>query len=177
MKSNFIDAVKQSVKSLFYPQKIDEKKISKHAIEIIKVLKKNNYEAYIVGGAIRDILMHKNPKDFDIATDATPEQIKLLFRRSRIIGRRFKLVHVMDGRDIIEVSTFRAKPHNKEVMRNGVTKDNEYGTLKEDAERRDFTCNSIYYNPLTKVLIDLYGGVKDIRAKKLAMIGDPKKKI
>jgi poly(A) polymerase len=176
MNSKFIDAVKQSVKSLFYPQKIDETKISKHAIEIIKVLKKNNYEAYIVGGAIRDILMNKNPKDFDIATDATPEQIKLLFRRSRIIGRRFKLVHVMDGRDIIEVSTFRAKPHNKEVMRNGVTKDNEYGTLKEDAERRDFTCNSIYYNPLTKVLIDLYGGVKDIRVKKLAMIGDPKKR-
>ena len=77
MKSKFIDAVKQSVKSLFCPQKIDEKKISKHAIEIIKVLKKNNYEAYIVGGAIRDILMNKNPKDFDIATDATPEQIKL----------------------------------------------------------------------------------------------------
>ena len=174
MKSNFIEAVKCGVKSLFSSQKIDERKISKHAIEIIKVLQKNNYEAYIVGGAIRDILMDKNPKDFDIATNATPEQIRHLFRRSRIIGRRFKLVHVIDGRDIIEVSTFRAQPHNKEVMSNGVTKDNEYGTLNEDAERRDFTCNSIYYNPATRKVIDFYGGVKNIKEKKLSMIGDPK---
>lgn len=176
MHTNFIESVKNTVGSLFIKPKIDASKISKHALEIILSLQKSNYEAYIVGGAVRDILINQNPKDFDIATSATPEQIRRLFKKSRIIGRRFKLVHVFDGRDIIEVSTFRAKPQEREVMANGVEKDNAYGTLQEDAERRDFTSNSIYYNPANKKLIDFYGGIKDIKNKQLAIIGMPEKR-
>ena len=173
MHTNLIESLKNTVGTLFIKPKIDISKISKHALGIILSLQKNNYEAYIVGGAIRDILINQNPKDFDIATSATPEQIRRLFKKSRIIGRRFKLVHVLDGRDIIEVSTFRAKPQEREIMANGVERDNAYGTLKEDAERRDFTSNSIYFNPTNKKLIDFYGGIDDIKNKQLAIIGIP----
>ena len=173
MHTNLIESLKNTVETLFIKPKIDVSKISKHALEIILSLQKNNYEAYIVGGAIRDILIDQNPKDFDIATSATPEQIRKLFKKSRIIGRRFKLVHVLDGRNIIEVSTFRAKPQEREIMANGVERDNAYGTLKEDAERRDFTSNSIYFNPTNKKLIDFYGGIDDIKNKQLAIIGIP----
>ena len=173
MHTNLIESLKNTVETLFIKPKIDVSKISKHALEIILSLQKNNYEAYIVGGAIRDILIDQNPKDFDIATSATPEQIRRLFKKSRIIGRRFKLVHVLDGRDIIEVSTFRAKPQEREIMANGVERDNAYGTLKEDAERRDFTSNSIYFNPTNNKLIDFYGGIDDIKNKQLTIIGIP----
>lgn len=173
MDTNLIESLKNTIGTLFIKPKIDVSKISKHALGIILSLQKNNYEAYIVGGAIRDILINHNPKDFDIATSATPEQIRRIFKKSRIIGRRFKLVHVLDGRDIIEVSTFRAKPQEREIMANGVERDNAYGTLKEDAERRDFTSNSIYFNPTNKKLIDFYGGIDDIKNKQLAIIGIP----
>ena len=173
MHTNLIESLKNTVGTLFIKPKIDISKISKHALGIILSLQKNNYEAYIVGGAIRDILINQNPKDFDIATSATPEQIRRLFKKSRIIGRRFKLVHVLDGRDIIEVSTFRAKPQEREIMANGVERDNAYGTLKEDAERRDFTSNSIYFNPTNNKLIDFYGGIDDIKNKQLTIIGIP----
>ena len=173
MHTNLIESLKNTIGTLFIKPKIDVSKISKHALGIILSLQKNNYEAYIVGGAIRDILINHNPKDFDIATSATPEQIRRIFKKSRIIGRRFKLVHVLDGRDIIEVSTFRAKPQEREIMANGVERDNAYGTLKEDAERRDFTSNSIYFNPTNKKLIDFYGGIDDIKNKQLAIIGIP----
>ena len=173
MHTNLIESLKNTIGTLFIKPKIDVSKISKHALGIILSLQKNNYEAYIVGGAIRDILINHNPKDFDIATSATPEQIRRIFKKSRIIGRRFKLVHVLDGRDIIEVSTFRTKPQEREIMANGVEKDNAYGTLKEDAERRDFTSNSIYFNPTNKKLIDFYGGIDDIKNKQLAIIGIP----
>ena len=173
MHTNLIESLKNTVGTLFIKPKIDISKISKHALGIILSLQKNNYEAYIVGGAIRDILIDQNPKDFDIATSATPEQIRKLFKKSRIIGRRFKLVHVLDGRNIIEVSTFRAKPQEREIMANGVERDNAYGTLKEDAERRDFTSNSIYFNPTNNKLIDFYGGIDDIKNKQLTIIGIP----
>ena len=173
MHTNLIESLKNTVGTLFIKPKIDISKISKHALGIILSLQKNKYEAYIVGGAIRDILINQNPKDFDIATSATPEQIRRLFKKSRIIGRRFKLVHVLDGRDIIEVSTFRAKPQEREIMANGVERDNAYGTLKEDAERRDFTSNSIYFNPTNNKLIDFYGGIDDIKNKQLTIIGIP----
>ena len=173
MHTNLIESLKNTVGTLFIKPKIDVSKISKHALGIILSLQKNNYEAYIVGGAIRDILIDQNPKDFDIATSATPEQIRKLFKKSRIIGRRFKLVHVLDGRNIIEVSTFRAKPQEREIMANGVERDNAYGTLKEDAERRDFTSNSIYFNPTNNKLIDFYGGIDDIKNKQLTIIGIP----
>ena len=174
MHTNLIESLKNTVGTLFIKPKIDVSKISKHALEIILSLQKNNYEAYIVGGAIRDILINQNPKDFDIVTSATPEQIRRIFKKSRIIGRRFKLVHVLNGRDIIEVSTFRAKPKEKEIMANGVEKDNAYGTIQEDAERRDFTSNAIYFNPSNNKLIDFYGGIDDIKNKQLAIIGIPK---
>jgi poly(A) polymerase len=112
MSINLIDSIK-TVSAFFIKDKIDINKISLDALQIIDKLQENNYEAYIVGGAIRDILINKNPKDFDIATNATPEEIRGLFNNSRIIGRRFKLVHVFNGRDIIEVSTFRSKPQKK----------------------------------------------------------------
>ena len=174
MHTNLIESVKNTVGKLFIKPKIDASKISKYALEIILSLQKNNYEAYIVGGAIRDILINQNPKDFDIVTSATPEQIRRIFKKSRIIGRRFKLVHVLNGRDIIEVSTFRAKPKEKEIMANGVEKDNAYGTIQEDAERRDFTSNAVYFNPSNNKLIDFYGGIDDIKNKQLAIIGIPK---
>jgi len=172
MSINLIDSLK-TVSAFFIKDKIDINKISLDALQIIDKLQENNYEAYIVGGAIRDILINKNPKDFDIATNATPEEIRGLFNNSRIIGRRFKLVHVFNGRDIIEVSTFRSKPQKKEIMSNGIAKDNSYGNIKDDAKRRDFTSNSIYFNPVNKNIIDFYGGVKDIKNNKLAIIGDP----
>ncbi len=173
MSNQFIDLFKKTVGSFFSKNKIESKKISNHALQIISLLQKNKFQAYIVGGAIRDILIKHHPKDFDIATNATPEQIKKIFKRSRIIGKRFKLVHVIDGRDIIEVSTFRAKPNKKEIMANGIEKDNAYGTLIEDAERRDFTANSIYYDPINHKFFDLYDGIKDIKNKQLCVIGSP----
>ena len=127
-----------------------------------------------MGGAIRDILINQKPKDFDIATNATPEQVRSIFKKSRIIGRRFQIVHVIRHFETIEVSTFRSPPQNKIKMANGVFKDNEFGSIKEDAARRDFTCNALYYDPIRNKLIDFYGGVKAIQKKQLNLIGDPK---
>ncbi|MGE4597360.1 MAG: polynucleotide adenylyltransferase PcnB [Methylophilaceae bacterium] len=174
MNSNFLQNIQKKIESLFRPETINHSLINENALNIIKNLKQNNYEAYIVGGAVRDILMNHSPKDFDVATNATPEEVKSLFRRSRIIGRRFKLVHVIYGREIIEVSTFRANPTQKIHMSNGVLKDNEFGTINEDAARRDFTINALYYDPERKKLIDFYGGVNDIKNKKIKLIGNPK---
>ena len=146
MNRNLLKVIQKKINSFFKTKKIDHKLISDSALNTLAVLKKNKYEAFIVGGAIRDILMGSKPKDFDIATNATPEQVRSIFKKSRIIGRRFKLVHVIYGREIIEVSTFRAKPLQKIQMSNGVLKDKEYGSIEEDAERRDFTINALYYN-------------------------------
>ena len=120
--------------------------------------------------------MGVSPKDFDIATNATPEEVRSIFKQSRIIGRRFKLVHVVYGREIIEVSTFRAKPSRKILMSNGVLKDNEYGTIEEDAERRDFTVNALYYDIEENNLIDFYNGLEDIKNNELKLIGKPKER-
>ena len=174
MNRNLLKVIQKKINSFFKTKKIDHKLISDSALNTLAVLKKNKYEAFIVGGAIRDILMGSRPKDFDIATNATPEQVRSIFKKSRIIGRRFKLVHVIYGREIIEVSTFRAKPLQKIHMSNGVLKDNEYGSIEEDAERRDFTINALYYNVEEKKLIDFYGGLKDIENQKLRLIGNPK---
>ena len=174
MNSKYFQKILAIFNLIFASNKINHKLISDNALTVIDNLKKNNFEAYIVGGAIRDILMHKVPKDFDIATNATPEQIKSIFRRSMIIGRRFRLVHVIFGRQIIEVSTFRTSPTQKIQMSNGVLKDNEFGTIRQDAARRDFTINALYYNPYNKKIIDFYSGLKDIKNKKINLIGDPK---
>jgi len=158
--------------------------ISDAALKVLYRLKKGGYQAYLVGGSVRDLLLKKNPKDFDVATDATPEQVHGLFRNSRVIGRRFRLVHVRFGREIIEVATFRsaADPandaHDHEVSEGTgrVLRDNVYGTLEDDVWRRDFTANALYYNIADFSIRDCVGGVADIRDRTLRMIGDPEQR-
>ncbi|HQS37525.1 MAG: poly(A) polymerase [Methylotenera sp. 24-45-7] len=156
---------------------IDRDLLSNAAARTIDGLQKAGFEAYIVGGAVRDLLLNRNPKDFDIATDATPEEVNRVFRRSRIIGRRFRLVHVMFGDETIEVSTFRGHhqaegdSHTNESGR--ITRDNVFGSLEEDAARRDFTANALYYDPTSQEVLDFHHGFADIRAGLLRIIGKP----
>ena len=151
--------------------KFDKKLIDKDALKVVKTLVKNGYEAYLVGGCIRDLLLGLQPKDFDIATSATPEQIHKVFKRSRIIGRRFKLVHIMfSARKYIEVATFRAgkvKTSNK----GQVIRDNFYGSLKDDVFRRDFTVNALYYDVVKFQVIDYVNGLEDLKASQINIIG------
>ncbi|MDB4847309.1 polynucleotide adenylyltransferase PcnB [Candidatus Pseudothioglobus singularis] len=153
--------------------KFDKKLLDQDALKILKKLNKSGYETYLVGGCIRDILLGHKPKDFDIATNATPEQIHKLFKRSRIIGRRFKLVHIMfSARKFIEVATFRAG--KVQTSNDGlVLRDNYYGTLEDDVFRRDFTVNGLYYDIKKSEVIDYVGGLDDLNALKIKMIGDP----
>ena len=183
--------------------RIDPGLLDANAVRVVKTLKDAGYETYIVGGAVRDLLVGMRPKDFDVATDATPEQVKALFRRAFIIGRRFRLVHVVFGRgrehETIEVSTFRAYLDNtaadpvapgaaeapkpargdsadkKHVVdaAGRVLRDNVWGPQIEDAARRDFTINAMYYDPVTQTVVDYHGGLADARARTLRMIGDP----
>ena len=150
------------------------------ALKVTDTLQQGGYAAFIVGGAVRDLLLNKQPKDFDVATNATPEQVKALFRRSRIIGRRFRLVHVMCGADTIEVSTFRSngllteEDDDRATDATGrIVRDNVFGSQEDDAERRDFTVNALYYDPTSQEIWDYRGGVADIEKKTLRMIGDP----
>ena len=153
---------------------IDRRNVSRHAIKVCEVLQQHGYQAYIVGGAVRDLIVGLEPKDFDVATNATPEQIRPLFRRARIIGRRFQLVHVVFGAEIIETSTFRAPAlETQETDDHGrILRDNEFGTHEQDAVRRDFTINALYYEPLTEVVIDFHRGVEDLKNRSVLMIGD-----
>lgn len=140
--------------------------------EIAKTLQKKGYDAYIVGGSLRDLLskQRSKPKDFDIATSARPQEVKRVFSRSRIIGKRFKIVHVPIGRDVVEVSTFRGSSWFG-FLRGARHSNNLYGTIEQDAYRRDFTANALYYDCLREEVIDFTNGVRDIKAKKLVMIG------
>lgn len=153
---------------------INRRHVSRHAIKVCEVLQEKGYEAYIVGGAVRDLLVGIQPKDFDVATNATPEQIRPLFRRAHIIGRRFKLVHVVFGREVIETSTFRAASTRRTTTdeHGRILRDNVYGNLKEDAERRDFTLNALYYDPITQEVIDFHQGVRDLQNNVVRIIGD-----
>ncbi|HEY0906533.1 MAG TPA: polynucleotide adenylyltransferase PcnB [Methylophilus sp.] len=157
--------------------KINHKHISQAALKTCEGLQKAGFEAYIVGGAVRDLLLNHPPKDFDVATNATPEQVHKVFRRSRIIGRRFRLVHVLWGQETIEVSTFRGhhlSEGDAETNDSGrIIRDNVFGSIEEDAVRRDFTANALYYNPQRQEVLDFHHGVADIRAKTLRIIGDP----
>ncbi|PKO48024.1 MAG: polynucleotide adenylyltransferase PcnB [Betaproteobacteria bacterium HGW-Betaproteobacteria-22] len=156
---------------------IDHNLLSNAAHKTIDGLQKAGFEAYIVGGAVRDLLLNRKPKDFDVATDATPEEVNRVFRRSRIIGRRFRLVHVLFGDETIEVSTFRGH-HNAEgdahTDKSGrIIRDNVFGSLEEDATRRDFTVNALYYDPICQEVLDFHQGYADIQAGLLRMIGNP----
>jgi len=154
---------------------IDLKLVSPNAIRVTQTLQEAGFKAFVVGGAVRDLLLGVKPKDFDIATDATPEEVKKLFRRAFIIGRRFQIVHVMFGQDLLEVTTFRGKgSDNAPKDEHGrVLRDNSFGPQHEDAERRDFTINAMYYDPATQSVLDYHGGIADIRDKVLRIIGQP----
>src|SRR5438067_2367904 len=149
--------------------------LSPAASKVCTVLREAGFSAYVVGGAVRVLLLGIVPKDFDVATDARPEQIKSLFRRALIIGRRFRLVHVMMGADTIEVSTFRAAdPNTAEKDEHGrVLRDNVFGTQAEDARRRDFSVNALYFDPATEEVVDFHGGLADLKKRVLRVIGDP----
>ncbi len=178
---------------------IDAKLVSANAVRVTRMLQENGFKAFVVGGAVRDLLLGIKPKDFDVATDAVPEEIQRLFRRAHIIGRRFRLVHVMFGADTIEVSTFRANTvvlaadappplaghaTNKRLgsvqhasdEHGRVLRDNIFGSQEEDAARRDFTVNALFYDPETQTVIDYHHGVADIKARTMRMIGDPEKR-
>ncbi|MFQ3621197.1 MAG: polynucleotide adenylyltransferase PcnB, partial [Spirochaetales bacterium] len=146
--------IKQAIIYTKAEHSLKQKDIDPDAVSILLRLRSAGHTAYIVGGAIRDLLVGRKPKDFDLVTDAHPRKIKRLFRNSRIIGKRFRLVHVYFGNKIIEVSTFRSF--------NSVDQ-NEYGTIQEDVLRRDFTLNALYYCPLEEIILDYVGGVKDIQ--------------
>jgi poly(A) polymerase len=148
--------------------------ISPGALKVCEVLAEHGFQVYVVGGAVRDLLLGIRPKDFDIATDARPEQIKPLFRRALLIGRRFRLVHVMLGSETIEVSTFRAADSQPaEKNEHGrVLRDNVFGTIEEDARRRDFSVNALYFDCKTGEVIDYHGGLADLKKRTLHIIGD-----
>jgi len=149
--------------------------LSPSAGKVCAALREAGFSAYVVGGAVRDLLLGITPKDFDVATDARPEQIRALFRRALIIGRRFRLVHVMFGQDTVEVSTFRgADTGTAEKDEHGrVLRDNVFGTLEEDARRRDFTVNALYFDPASEEVVDFHGGLADLKKRLLRVIGDP----
>lgn len=151
--------------------------ISANALKVLNRINSAGFQAYLVGGSVRDLLLHKAPKDFDIATNATPNQVRALFRNARIIGRRFKLVHILYHREIIEVATFRGNEsvdNNQQTNDRGMLiRDNTFGTFEEDAWRRDFTINSLYYNIDDASIVDFTGGVKDVNDRIIRMIGDP----
>jgi poly(A) polymerase len=149
--------------------------ISPAAAKVCAALQAAGFSAFVVGGAVRDLLLGIVPKDFDIATDARPEQIKPLFRRALIIGRRFRLVHVLMGPETVEVSTFRgADTESAEKDEHGrVLRDNVFGTMEEDARRRDFSVNALYFNPATEEVVDFHGGLVDLRKRTLRVIGNP----
>jgi len=160
----------------FSVHKVSRDGISYGARRVTDGLQAEGFKAFVVGGAVRDLLLDRPPKDFDVATDATPEEVRRVFRRSRIIGRRFRLVHVMFGDETVEVSTFRRmiEAEDAQTDEHGrLLRDNEFGDQEQDAARRDFTANALFYDPSTQEIFDYHEGYADIRANTLRIIGDP----
>ena len=161
---------------------INRNSISSCALRTTQTLQRRGFTAFVVGGAVRDLILGGKPKDFDIATNATPEEVRELFRRSRIIGRRFRLVHVLCGPEMVEVSTFRGT-HTPDESDGGVAdehgrilRDNVFGNQEQDATRRDFTLNALFYDPATQEVWDYHGGVADLKKRRLRLIGDPERR-
>ncbi len=157
---------------------ISRTQISDNALKVLYRLKKEGFDAYLVGGCVRDLLLGREPKDFDVVTDADPEEIRKIFRNCRLIGRRFRLAHVHFGREVIEVATFRgegAEQSDKQILdkEGRLLRDNVYGTIEEDVWRRDFTVNALYYNIKDYSVVDYVGGMADHKAGILRLIGDP----
>ena len=159
---------------------VSRRHISEHALKVVNRLNNQGHEAYLVGGCVRDLYLGLRPKDFDVVTSATPEEVRQLFRNSRLIGRRFKLVHVLFGREMIEVATFRANHethHGTDKSRHSesgrILRDNVYGTIEDDAIRRDFTINALYYDAKDFSVVDFCDGASDLEARTLRLIGDP----
>ena len=154
--------------------KLDE--LCPHATVVVRDLQDAGYEAYIVGGSVRDLLLGKTPKDFDVATSATPEEVQEVFPRCRLIGRRFRLAHVRQAGALIEVATFRGQAtadNEREELNGRILRDNTFGTVEEDAIRRDFTINALFLDPVSGVIRDYVGGYKDLADRRLRLIGDP----
>ena len=156
--------------------------ISSAALKVLYRLHKSGYQAFLVGGGVRDAMLELHPKDFDIATNATPEEVRSLFSNCRLIGRRFRLAHVRFGREIIEVATFRAAANHKDDdsahdIEGRILRDNVYGEIDEDVWRRDFTCNALYFNIADFSIWDYVGGFKDIKRKRIVFIGDPVQRV
>ena len=156
---------------------ISRANISENALKVLYRLKNSGFQAYLVGGGVRDLLLGREPKDFDVATDATPEEVRGVFRNCRLIGRRFRLAHVRFGREVIEVATFRgtaSEGNDQRRVENGmIVRDNVFGGIEEDALRRDFTVNALYYNIADFSVLDFAGGMEDLNLGLLRLIGDP----
>jgi poly(A) polymerase len=164
-------------------------RMSKNAVNVVERLQQAGYQAFVVGGCVRDSLLDMTPKDFDVATSATPEQVRATFRNARLIGRRFKLVHVHFGREIIEVATFRAShaddattgeaqgdEKSRQSESGRLLRDNVYGSFEDDAQRRDFTINALYYDVSSGHIHDYANGMHDIRERQIRLIGDPQQR-
>lgn len=160
---------------------VSRKDIDPNALKVLYRLNKAGYHAYLVGGGVRDLLLGLKPKDFDVATDASPEEVRGVFRNCRLIGRRFRLAHILFGRDVIEVATFRAGHEGGDAAEGEahvhddgrILRDNVFGTIEDDAFRRDFTINALYYDVSRFAVLDYTGAIEDIEARRLRLIGDP----
>ncbi len=167
-----LDSTTQPETIPFKRHGIQAESLSRGARQVCQTLQAKGYQAYVVGGAVRDLLLGVKPKDFDVATDADPEEVHKLFRRSRLIGRRFKIVHVMFGEETVEVSTFRAGTGGEADEHGRVLRDNVFGNREQDAARRDFTCNAMYFDPAELTVFDYHRGYKDVQGKTVRIIGD-----
>lgn len=163
---------------------VSRDEISKNALKVLYRLHRSGFQAFLVGGGVRDAILELHPKDFDIATDAHPEEVRALFGNCRLIGRRFRLAHVRFGKEVIEVATFRAAANARDKESDAaqdhhgrILRDNVYGSIDADVWRRDFTCNALYYNIADFSIWDYVGGVRDIERRRLVMIGDPEMRL